>query len=421
MTVQVAGHTNDSAWSILYGAMINQLGLSPQQFQLLYPMVSWNWPVNTLGFTNAAQYNFCATMPQWSATGAYASSASSFDQAYIQFLNCIAMATTNPALQAKIQAAENALTKASNQLQLTSGMALSTYDSTVKDNQPTYSEWLGTPAGVGFAVRMAADQVVLEQAQAVVNTLAQQQTTPNLSAALNSAADKNYYTKFQDPTLNAFPLVPSYSLGLSSSDWVQQVLTGGSTGGSLSFANTSATYDYHNTWAKGSASVGNPFFAVQANGGWQEIAEFYTDTSLQVDIKMMAWDMIPITPGRWYSGTTALANGPYKHGFAKDAASATSGETYMFGKGGLLPLLKTGMLVCYQPEITITCSSATYNAFQRNWSAALGLRVGPFCIEGSAGSSALTWSSTGSLGTLKVASRSNVPLIFGVTIAQEPV
>ena len=72
-------NVNDSAWSVLYGALVQQLGLNPQTFQLIYPMTSWNWPTNNAGYTNAAQYDFCATIPQWSAVGAYVSSGATFD------------------------------------------------------------------------------------------------------------------------------------------------------------------------------------------------------------------------------------------------------------------------------------------------------------------------------------------------------
>ena len=90
--------SNDSAWNILYGAMVQSLGVNPQSFQLVYPMTSWNWPTNNLGFTSAAQYDFCATIPQWSAVGAYISSGVTFDSAYQQFLNTILLSTSNPVL-----------------------------------------------------------------------------------------------------------------------------------------------------------------------------------------------------------------------------------------------------------------------------------------------------------------------------------
>jgi len=409
---------NATAWNLLYGAMIEQLGLSPQKFQLIFPMTSWNWPTNNLGFTNAAQYDFCATMPQWSAVGAYVSSGATFDNAYLQFLNIIQLYTSNPTLQQQIAAAQNNVTQMAQNLQSINAQALSTYNSTVTGNNPSYTTWLGSSEGLPYATQINTLTLQLTQAQNVVNQLANQQTTPNIAQALAAYATTAYYTKLSDPTLSGFPSVPGWSLSLSSQQWVNQVQGGGGTGGSISIANSSSTYDYSNTWAQGSTGAEGWFWSAYANGSWQQVEQFSTDASLTCSISFKAWDTISITPSKWYSGTTAFRNGPFRPGYT--ATNQPGSLAYMFGEGGIIPCFKTGMLVCYQPTITIDVSESTYQSFQQQWSAAAGIQVGPFQIGGSAGGSQLSWSKTAAGMSMNVASTSNIPLIFGVNVAVQP-
>ncbi|QIX59836.1 hypothetical protein HER32_00975 [Hymenobacter sp. BT18] len=408
---------DDSAWNILYGAIVKGLGTSPQNFQLVYPMTSWNWPTNNLGYTSAAQYDFCATIPQWSATGAYVSSGATYDGAYQQFLNCIMLDTTDPALQQKIVAAQNNLTQSTQNYQTQLNQATAAYNSQVTGNNPTFTAWLASPAGFAYNAQLTAAMNQVTENQAVLTALTQQQKTPNIANAQAAAADQDYYTKLSDPTLSGNPPVPSWSLALASQQWVNQVQGGGATPGSISFGNNSAAYSYSNTWAQGSTSVGSWFWQVYANASWQQISEFYTDSSLTCTISFKAWDTIGITPGKWYSGTNVFKNGPFTQGYT---AYEQAGSTWMFGAGGVVPCFKTAMLVCYQPTISISVSQSTYQQFQQNWSASGGIQVGPFQIGGSSGGSSMNWSQSGDSMTLEVTSTSLVPLIFGVNIAVQP-
>jgi hypothetical protein len=409
---------NDTAWAILYGALTQGIGINPQNFQLIYPMTSWNWPTNNLGYTSAAQYDFCATIPQWSAVGSYVSSGATYDNAYQQFLNTVVLYSSNPSLHQQIIAAQNNLTQVSQQLQTVSAQALNTYNQTVTNNNPTYTAWLGTPAGAGYASQINSLTYQLTQAQNVVTQLASQQTTPNIANALAAYNNQAYYTQLSDPTLSGFPKVPAWSLSLNAQQWVDQVQGGGGTGGSLSFSNSSAAYDYSNTWAQASTSVSGWFWSVYASSSWQQVKQFYTDSSLECSISFAAWDTINITPSKWYSGTTPFRNGPFIPGYTP--TQQTGSVAWMFGEGGIVPCFKTGMLVCYQPTITITVSQATYQSFYQQWAAAAGVQVGPFQIGGSAGGTQLNWSQSGSAMSLKVASQSTMPLIFGVNVAVQP-
>lgn len=408
---------DDSAWNLMYGALVSGLNVSPSTFQLVFPMTSWNWPTNTLGYTSAAQYYFCATIPQWSATGAYTSAGVTYDGAYQQFLNCIMLTTTNPTLEQQIKAAQNNLAQATQNYQTSYNQAVTAYNSSVTGNTPIFSDWLVSPAGFAFNATLTANAAQVTANQAVLTALTKQQTTPNISAALIAAGNQAYYTKLSDPIHSASPPVPGWSLSQSSQDWINQVQGGGANPGSLSFSNSSAAYSYANTWAQGSTSVGSWFWQVYADSKWQQASEFYTDSSLSCTISFAAWDTIGITPSGWNSGTNVLKKGPYNMGYSEFEQANT---VWMFGEHGVVPCFKTGMLVCYQPTISITVSTSTYQQFQQSWSAAGGIQVGPFQIGGSGGGSSLNWSQSASGMTLKVTSTSLIPLIFGVNIAIQP-
>jgi hypothetical protein len=409
---------DDTSWGILYGALINALGVDPSKFQLVYPMTSWNWPTNNLGFTSAAQYDFCATIPQWSATGAYVSSGVTYDGAYQQFLNCIMLDTTDPALQQKITAAINNLTQSTQNYQSMYNQAQTAYNGQVTGNNPSFTAWLASPAGFSYNANLNTAQEQVIENQAIVTALTKQQKTPNIAAAQAAMANPAYMTQLSDPALSGNTPVPAWSLALSSQQWVNQVQGGGATGNSITISNSSAAYDYSKTWAQASSSVNYFFWQVYASGSWQKITEFYTDSSLSCTISFKAWDTIGITPSKWNSGTNIFKNGPFTQGYSADQGDG--GTTWMFGQGGVVPCYKTSMLVCYQPTITITVSESTYNSFQQSWSAAGGIQVGPFQFGGSSGGETLNWTKSGSGMTLTVASSSLIPLIFGVNVAIQP-
>jgi hypothetical protein len=410
--------TNDTAWGILYGALVSGIGANPQNFQLAYPMTSWSWPTTSVGFTSAAQYDFCSVLPQWSAVGAYVSSGTAFDGSYAQFLNCILPATTNPALQAKIVASRNDLTQATNQYSTDYAQAQVVYNGSVTGNNPSFTDWLASPPGFSFQTLLAADQLMVNQAQAVYNSLVNQATTPNLAPAQAAMANQAFYTKLQDPGLSGFPPVPSYSISTTAQAWVNMVQGGGGTPGTISFSNSQSSFNFNQTWAQTSATVSGFFWQVYNNNSWQQATLFESDSSLTCTVSFKAWDTIQIQPGKWYSGVTALKNGPYTQGFSE---FKQPGMTWMFGQGGVVPLLKTSMLVCYQPSFTISVSQSTFQKFQSSFSTATGMQVGPFACGGaSGGSSTLNWKQTGSSMTLTCASTSIIPLIFGINVNTLP-
>ena len=406
---------NANAYGILYDQLVEGgLGLSPSNFQLCVAPTPWNWATQNAGFIGADQYDFCSTMPQWSAVGCYVSSGVSFDTAYGQFLRTLSANSSDPSKQQAITNAQNQLTTDSNQLQQVSAQAQATYNATVTNNNPSFTNWLASPAGAGFQAQMATLMTKVQADQATYAALLAELTNPNLQPALTAFADtSDYYAGLVTSGSLKFPPVPNW---IVAQTYLQYVQSPGSAF-TVNYSNNAASYDFSKTWAQG-ATVFDDFFLVFAEGSWSRVNEFYTDSSLQVSIDCEALSVVQIQPSKWYSGTRALAAGPYLQGYGENKASGE--PTYMFGEGGVLPLMNTGMLVCLNPSVTVSCSTQTAQSFQQQWQAAAGIAIGPFEIGGSAGGQQIQWTQTGSTSSFTLNDNSNIPKILGVTVAVQP-
>lgn len=411
---------NTTTWGLLYGALVNGLGLSPANFQLIYPFVSWNWVPANRGYTVAPQYDFCATMPQWSATGVYSSAAGRFSDAYRSFLYSIKTNATDPRLQQQISVQQGKVQLAKNDLDTVRAQASLAYKAETEKNTPVYDVWLGSPAGSSWQMQIATKEVVYRHEGANLTTLMTKEQVPGLSQALKRLDDHLYYTKYQDPGLSDFPPQPAWSMSQNSVSWTQMVQAGDGTPGSLGFSMRDQSYNYKNTWAEGSASVDEFFWEVAVNGKWQKIESFMSDQNLSVTIGFKAWDQVSITPGGWYDGgfVNFHKNGPFIEGYT--GYDDGSGNTCMWGPAGTMNLMKTGMLVAYQPKVSLALSQSAYKEFYQTWKIATGFRIGPFTFGGEAGQIKNTWTKKESGLTLTADSTSTIPVIFGITIDELP-
>ena len=408
---------NDTAWNHLYGSLIQGLGLSPKNFQLIFPFMTWDWPIASTGYTAAAQHDFLSTVPQFSATGAYVSAGTSFNDTYNQMLNVIAASTSDPKLQADILQAWNMLTLATNNYDTIYSQATEAYlRETGGSNTPAFSEWLGGMSAKSWAAKLASAGKNVDSQQEVYNELVSQTETPGLKDAIIRFNNKDYYTQFQDPSLSKFPQVPAYSLSMDATTWLNKVKSGtGGSKGEISFTSKQATYDYSKTWAQGSASINYAFWSVNVGGAWEEIKEFSTDNSLEVTISFEAWDQISIQAGRWYNGAfvASVAKGPFKRGFSPYGDNANKA---VWGKEGIMSVQKVGMIVCYKPKFTIKVSKSSFESFSKKWSVSAGLRIGPFNFSGGGGSSSSGWKSDANSCTFTGESTAETALILGTSI-----
>jgi hypothetical protein len=420
----IAGATDydQKPWSLLYKAIVNSIGASPDNFQLLYPFASWNWATQSVGFLGSAQYDFCSTVPQWSAVGSYNSSGDRFNQAYEQFLNIIVAQTDDPVLRDKIRISGDVLTDASNEYTTAYQQAESVYldSSGGATNTPPFTDWLGSAAGRGWQAKIVAAQTRMDQAQKNYNAVVSQANTPGLENALSQFKNVEFYSKLNNPGLSNFPKVPMWDVSQNPSAWVDAIKAGsGPAGATMGFANRDSSYDYGNTWAGGSLSVGSFFWQVNLSGKWERITEFEADQELVVSVNFEAIDHIQIQPADWYNGSfvRSMATGPFVRGYSPDGED---GNKAVFGEKGFIGLLKTGMAVGYKPTFTITTSQSTFRKFVEKFKAALGIRIGPFTIDATGGSEKSQWSYSEAGRSFSGTSTSESPLILGVTIAKLP-
>jgi hypothetical protein len=417
ITTAAGAADNDKAWGHLYGAIVAGLGVDPSNFQLNYPFVTWDWPVTNVGYTGAAQYDFCSAVPQFSATGAYASAGTAFNDTYGQMLRVVAVDTSDPTLEENIVQARNVLNLAINDYNITFAQARDAYvRETGATNVPTFTEWLGSYSGKAWEVQLAAAESTVDAKQRVYNQLLSETSTPGLNDALARMGNKEYYTKLQDPTLSTFPAVPGYSLGMDSTTWLQKAKAGtGGSSGQISFSNSHAEYDYNKTWAGGSASVGNFFWSVNVGGSWERIDEFASDSSLEVSVSFKAWDSISIQAGRWYNGAfvRSVSEGPF---IAPYSADGGNGSKAVWGKEGIMGVQKVGMVVCYKPSFSIKVSSSSFSSFSEKWEVSAGVRIGPFTFNGGGGSSSSGWKADKATNTFTGESTAETALILGTNI-----
>jgi len=408
---------NDKAWNHLYGAMVDGLNISPSNFQLIYPFTTWDWPIVPAGYTSAAQWDFCSTVPQFSATGEYTSAGTAFNDSYGAMLNIVSAATSDPKLKADIEQARNMLQLAVNNYDTIYKQSVDAYGTeTGGTNTPPYTEWLGTMGGRSWQAQLDSAWQNVQAQQNVYNQLLSETTTPGLKDAQDRLGNQDYYTKLQDPSLSAFPAVPGYSIGMDATTWLNKVQAGtGGSSGKIGFSNSQAQYDYKKTWAGGSASVKKVFWSVNVGGSWERIDEFSSDSSLSVEVSFKAWDQISITASRWYNGAfvTGIQKGPFIRGYSPYGDTGTKA---VWGPEGIMSAQKVGMFVCYKPAFSITVSSSTFKAFSEKWEVSAGLRIGPFSFSGGGGSSSSGWRSDSSTNTFSGESTAETALIMGTSI-----
>jgi len=408
---------NDKAWNHLYGAMVDGLNVSPSNFQLIYPFTTWDWPIVPAGYTSAAQWDFCSTVPQFSATGEYTSAGTAFNDSYGGMLNVVSAATSDPKLKADIEQARNMLQLAANNYDTIYKQSVDAYQTeTGGSNTPTYTEWLGTMGGRTWQAQLDSAWKNVQAQQNVYNQLLSETTTPGLKDAQDRLDNQDYYTKLQDPSLSAFPAVPGYSIAMDATTWLNKVQAGtGGSSGKIGFSNSQSEYDYKKTWAGGSASIKKVFWSVNVGGSWERIDEFASDSSLNVDISFKAWDQISITASRWYNGAfvTGIEKGPFIRGYSPYGDSSTKA---VWGPDGIMSVQKVGMIVCYKPSFSITVSTSTFKAFSEKWDVSAGLRIGPFSFSGGGGSSSSGWSSDSATNTFTGESTAETALIMGTNI-----
>lgn len=415
---------DDKPWGLLYRALIDSIGLTPDDFQLMYPSVPWDWPRTQAGFIAAAQYDFCSTAPQWSAIGAYVSSGDAVHQAYQQFLNVIPAQTEYRSLRQHLHDADDALVVATNHYTLATTSAASAYANQVDDNRPSFTEWLGSRGGAGYQTRIVAAEVAMNQAQSHYAALVAQCESSELGQAQLRCSNQAHQVRFADLNLIKLPKVHDWQVEQDAADWVAKVQAGnGPSGVTLGFSNREAPYDFGQTWAGRRSRIRQLFWQVRINGRWERIDEFEFDNKLELSLDFQAVDRIGIRPGGWYDGEFArgMIDGPFIHGYSPFGGDTveTRGQP-VFGEKGFFGLIKNGMCVGYKPSFAIRTTTSTFRRFADPFRAATGLRIGPFTFEAEGGSLAAGWKADPATQTFTGTTSSERAMIIGATVSELP-
>jgi hypothetical protein len=409
-------------WSLIYAAMLDGLDLSKTSFQLVYPFTSWTWPTTAPGYVSAAQYDFCATMPQWSGVGRYNSSGIRFNDSYGNFLSVLTAKLASPELQREITRQQGVVQLAKNDYDMAYSQATGAYLEAVGGNNlPTFTEWLGTPDGKPWAALLDQRWNAYVQEGQTLEALVEQSKDLALQEAMAAFKDPKTYVKYQDPGLAGFPQVPGWCAAMSPAEWLQKVYAGEIPGAEFTFSMKEPPYDYNQTWAGRSLPVTSALFAVSEDEVWRPLTPEEEKLIATVTVSLKAWSLLDIVPYGWYSPAFVVSRseGPFLKGYS---GNPDGSPVYLWGEGGAMDLKKTGMMVAYQPSFTITpvegadARSILGRSAQTN--ALTGFRVGPLVQEAAAPQRL----SDGRLAlqAQDLDNTSNVPQIFGVRVEMLP-
>ena len=412
--------TDQSLFDQTYSQVLEKLLKAGDNLQLVSPTIDWWWPTAPTGQISARAFQLANSIPKWSPVGSFAPGASGLYQSYVQVLQHVDPSIP-PDQQQAWNNAHNALVGAQNQWQ--------------NDQTAMYRAWVvastGLPPGVpapdytdwvtksGWAATLLADQKQIAKMQENMANITGQMD-PELKAALAASAlpaDKNAlkpgFTTMDQGDGTLVP-VPAFTLGTTGQDWIALLTQGGGNQLSISVSQSKSSNNMSNSWAKANASVGEVFWSVEASGGWSKLDIDNSDQSVEAQIDMTA-TFVQVTPGQWYDGgymKTLAGQGNFFSPW-----TAKGGSSPIFGEGGLLPLMITGLVAAYQPSFTITMSQNTYTQAKQQFDAAAGVRIGPFTFGGSGGHETDTVNKSSSNGSFTGKSTATYPFIIGVTVA----
>ena len=405
------GQAESNMWGYVYQSMMDNLGASPDKFQLIYPFTSWNWRTASMGHTYASEYDFLSTVPQWSGVGVYQSSGTRLSDAYGNFLMALVV-SADPVQKQKIVAQQNVVQGIANDFTRALEEARRAYekDKYVVDNEPSFLNWLSDPlGGYAYGKKLYGIQAQLDDASELLAQLIEQSNDPTFKVASERFNNQAYWTRIDTDALDDAVAQPGYSRQTTYMDWVQQIEGGGGgMSGSIGWSNSQEHFDWSKTWAGGETSYGG-FFAVYARAGWEQVDGLATSLDISVEINMRAWEPIPIQDAGWFDGAflQARADGEYRQGWGRDN---------FFGPKGSMGAVKTQMYVCYQPSFSITSSSSFTEEHRKKFEAAGGIKIGPFRIGGGGGHESVIYDKQVTDKSFSGESKSSVPFIFGVSI-----
>ena len=390
-----------------------------KKFQLLNPMQDWTWAPATAGFIDPQTYRFVGQSPTWSTVGTYEPGGSDMHQAYLSVLtmcNVIGDGTN----EHQLRDAREEVTRARNYLLQNyqqADVSYAQYRRTVPTDTPveSYDTWMAK-----FWNSLEADKLSLDKAVETYKLVIDQKNA-GLKDAIDAAAVPKDHTDSKPGFLKVqigttIGVRPAYTF-LDPKVWLNRVIKEGGNSLMITLSASVSSSSISQSWAGESTCLDGGFFSTYGCGGWQSM-DLAEDKKLEVKITIEAFSMLEVGPDTsWYNSALLKKLAKEDNWNPPFSTKGGDGKKPVFGKGGMLPLILTGIVVGFQPSIEIKMSNAaTYKKYKERWEASSALRIGPFQIGGSGDK---TWLKSADNKELKfrVESKASYPFIMGITVA----
>ena len=411
------GSTNlwDQVW-----AKVNTL-VGGGKMQLIYPFMDWTWATPKPGYIDATAYNVVGQIPKWSAIGKYSPSATDLYSSYKNMINTCPKLTLTPSQALRVKEVQDQINAAQTTLTEDENARKYAWAQAIKDlphgfPHPVYEKWYQTS---GQKAIIDADSAAVQKAATTKADIVAQQN-PNYKEAIEKAAmpTDQYARKagFLKCDVSGYPEWRAGFLVSQGRDWVAQLSDGGGNPLIIEMDASKASSAMKESWAGGAADYGSSFFGIYANGSWHDMKLTESDSNVKVQINIKAVTQVPVKPGEWYNpGYLGVLAREHQW---NDPFTTEGGDSPVFGKGGLLPLMITGMIAGYQTSFTITMSSATFQNHESEFKAAGGIRIGPFHIGGGYHTHSDSWTKSTSGTSFTGESKAKYPFIIGFIVAE---
>lgn len=430
---------NDS----LFNQSYNQLksGAFPGNLQLFAQPVNFSFGTVPLGQISPAAVQVISPMPLWSPVATYTAQSATAFQAYQQALTHVTWKVSPEQqgdlkkLQGEVTDAQNAVTKATTDMNSAYVQAKSQGGMVFAARYPTLSDWIAGGEATSWVAGI--DEAVKTQtaAQANYQALVRAYQPTSLQEA-QDAAKLPSGSPVNDPAPRGWAKTtdgggnltwtPDYTIGTSGEDWRGKLASSGGQGKfSLTMKASEGNTSVSNSWAGGSVSYGTPFWGVSAGGSWSKMDLSEDDKSVEVTVSAESSTVVPVTPGAWYDGgiisnLAKATQGPDGQGWTITSpwvSKGGEGSSSLFGQYGVLSTMVSQLAVVYKPSFSITMSSSTFEKHTEQYEASAGLRIGPFSFGGHGGHSSEWTHSTSGGTTFTGGSTSTDPLIIGVMVS----
>lgn len=409
----------DQTWSTVQKSILG----SDEKFQVIYPFVDWTWPMPSPGYIDKTAYDVIGQIPKWSAVGNYTVGPSSND-AYLSYKflieNCPKL-TLTPEQKKQLEDVQDQINKAKAQLQTDINAKNSAWAAAQVVPSgvpiPSYEDWL---VSSGWGVTIQTDQLALDKGNETKAEIVKQQN-PQYNSAIEAATMPTDLdtTKagFAKCSVNGQDEWRANYIISNGQDWVTQFMGDVRNPLSIQLDSSKESQTMKQSWAGGASDYGG-FFSIFAKESWKDIRLNESGSKVLVNINIKGVTKVSVHPDQWYDSSylSMLArqgkwNSPY---------TTTGGQSPVFGKGGVLPLLINSMVAGYQASFSITLSPSDFQQHQSELEASDGMRIGPLHFGGGGNhSSSNTWNKKTTNGTtFSGSSTANYPFIIGFVVTE---